>query len=169
MDQTRKRPPYVADERTQLLGWLDLQRELVHWKCEGLSDHDAHRSLLPSSPLMTIAGIVSHLRWVEHAWFEILFLGRTVDNPQFREPEDLDMMVDGVSLTQLLDEFRNQCVVSNEIVAAHSLDEVGRHPEYPSGQATLRWMLLHMVEEVARHVGQMDIIRELLDGGKGYY
>ena len=48
----RSRPPFVADERTQLVGWLDLQRALVYWKCEGLSDTDGRRSVLPASPLM---------------------------------------------------------------------------------------------------------------------
>jgi uncharacterized damage-inducible protein DinB len=170
MTHSRVRPAFVADERTQLVGWLDMQRELVHWKCEGLSDPDAHRSVLPSSPLMTMAGIVSHLRWVEHCWFEVLFLGRPAESPQFQEePEDADMIVDGLTLEQLLSEFEQQCKVSNEIIAAHSLDDVGTHPDFGSSAATLRWMLIHMVEEVARHVGQMDIIRELLDGSKGYY
>jgi hypothetical protein len=66
---TRKRPPLAADERTQLVGWLDLQRALVRWKCDGLSEADAHRAVLPASPLMTMAGVVSHLRWAEHCWF----------------------------------------------------------------------------------------------------
>jgi hypothetical protein len=59
--------------------------------------------------------------------------------------------------------------VSNEIVAAHSLDEVGKHPDFDSAAATLRWMVIHMVEETARHVGHLDAIREILDGRKGYY
>lgn len=160
----------VADERTQLLGWLDLQRALVRFKCEGLSDDDAHRSVLPTSPLMTVAGLVSHLRWVEHCWFEVLFLDHPSDvNPQFGDIEDADFLVDDVPLKQLLDEFERQCAISNEIVAATSLDTVGLNQEFGSATATLRWMLLHMLEEVGRHVGQLDIIRELLDGEKGYY
>jgi Protein of unknown function (DUF664) len=79
MPPPRSRPPYVADERTQLVGWLDLQRALVHRKCEGLSDADSHRSVLPTSPLMTMAGVVSHLRWVENLWFEVLFSGRPAE------------------------------------------------------------------------------------------
>jgi Protein of unknown function (DUF664) len=103
MTRSRVRPAFVADERTQLLGWLNMQRELVHWKCEGLSNADARRSVLPSSPLMTMAGVVSHLRWVEHCWFEVLFLGRPAEGPQFQEePEDADMIVDGVAFEQLL-------------------------------------------------------------------
>lgn len=160
----------MADERTQLVGWLDLQRAIVHWKCEGLSEQDAHRAVLPTSPLMTMAGIVSHLRWVEQTWFEVLFLGRPAVGPQFDETvEDADMMVDDVPMQQLLDQYERQCRISNEIIAQHSLEEAGRHPDFKSAGATLRWMLIHMVEETARHAGHADIIRELLDGSKGYY
>ncbi|GAB2464297.1 DinB family protein [Streptosporangium sandarakinum] len=171
MTLPRVRPPFVADERTQLVGWLDMQRALVRWKCEGLSEEDAYRSVLPASPLMTVAGLVSHMRWTEHCWFEVLFLGRPSDgNPQFDENvEDADMRAEGVPLARLLDEFEQQCQISNEIIAAHSLDDVGKHPDYRSAGATLRWMLIHMVEETARHVGHLDTIRELLDGTKGYY
>lgn len=170
MTPPRVRPPLVADERTQLVGWLDIQRAIVQWKCEGLSEEDAHRSLLPSSPLMTMAGVVSHLRWVEHCWFEVLFLGGPAEGPQFQEePEDADLRVEGVPLAQLLREYAQQCARSNEIVAAHSLDEAGRHPDFKSAGATLRWMLIHMVEETGRHAGHLDIIRELLDGETGYY
>ena len=167
---SRTRPPFTTDERTQLVGWLDLQRALVPWKCEGLTDADAHRPLLATSPLMTVAGIVSHLRWAENTWFEVLFLGRPADGPQFQEePEDADMMVEGVRLAQLLDEYHRQCAISNEIISSHALDEPGRHPDFTSASASLRWMLIHMVEETARHVGHLDLLRELLDGRKGYY
>jgi len=170
MAPSRTRPPFAADERTQLVGWLDMQRAIMHWKCEGLSDEDAHRTVLPASPMMTMAGIVSHLRWVEHTWFEVLFLGRPADGPQFQEePEDADMMVEGVPLAQLLEEYERQCAVSNEIIAAHSLDQAGKHPDFRSAAASLRWMVIHMVEETARHAGHLDAIRELLDGRKGYY
>jgi hypothetical protein len=152
------------------MGWYDLQRSLVTWKCDGLSEDDAHRVVLPTSPLMTVAGIVSHLRWAEQTWYEVLFLGGPDDGPQFTEdPEDADMIVDGVPLAQLLDDYTAQCARSNEIIAAHSLDEVGRHPDYQSSRASLRWMVIHMIEETARHVGHLDIIREQLDGAVGYY
>lgn len=72
-------------------------------------------------------------------------------------------------LARLLAEYASQCAVSNEIIAAHPLDETGKHPDFDSGRATLRWMLIHMVEETARHAGHLDAIRELLDGQKGYY
>jgi uncharacterized damage-inducible protein DinB len=162
------RPPIAADERTQLIGWLDLQRLLVRQKLQGLAEADEHRAVLPKSPLMTPAGLVSHMRWTEHCWFEVIFLGTSSEgNPQFQEePEDGDMMADGVPLAKLLDEFDAQWARSNEIVAAHSLDDVSRHEEY---RPTLRWIVIHMVEETARHVGHLDAMRELLDGETGYY
>jgi uncharacterized damage-inducible protein DinB len=171
MTLSRERPPLIADERTQLVGWLDQQRALVRWKLEGLAEADEYRVVLPDSPLMTPAGLVSHMRWTEHGWFNVLFLGESyADNLQFQEePEDADMRVIGVPLAQLLDEFEAQCAQSNEIVATHSLDDVGKHPDFKAAQATLRWMLLHLVEETARHVGHLDAMRELLDGHKGYY
>ncbi len=170
MTPSRHRPPAAADERTQLIGWLDLQRALVPYKCEGLSEEDAHRALLPTSPGMTMAGLVSHLRWAEHCWFEVLFLDRPKEtNPQFGDVEDADFAVDDVPLARLLEEYAAQCAVSNQIVAASSLDALGRNREYRADGITLRWMLLHMLEEVARHVGHMDILREQLDGAKGYY
>ncbi|MFF8314614.1 DinB family protein [Streptomyces lydicus] len=170
MTPSRNRPPFGADERTQLVGWLDMQRAIIQWKCEGLSEADAHRAVLPSSPKMTMAGLVSHMRWVEHLWFEVLFLGRPAVGPLLDDAtEDADMDVDGIPLPQLLDEYARQCAVSNEIIAAHALEDVGKHPEFRSAAASLRWMLLHMIEETARHAGHMDAIRELLDGEKGYY
>lgn len=167
---SRTRPPFVADERTQLVGWLDLQRAIVRYKCEGLSDADAHRPVLPASPLMTVAGVVSHLRWTEHCWFEVAFSGRgTAENPQFGEVEDADFLVDGVPLARLLDDYERQCAASNTVVAAASLDDTGQNHTFASGSASLRWMLLHMLEETGRHLGHLDAMRELIDGSRGYY
>jgi hypothetical protein len=165
----RERPPKTGDERAQLVGWLDLQRALIPWKCEGLGDEEARRSVLAPSPLMTMAGLVSHLRWTEHCWFEVIFLNRPSDvNPQFSGTvEDADMQVGDVPLAELLAEYEAQCAVSNEIIAAHSLDDVGTHAGF--GGQSLRWIVLHMLEETARHAGHADVVRELLDGSKGYY
>jgi len=164
MTPVRRPPPFVADERTQLVGWLDLQRAIVHMKCEGVSDADARRPVLRGSPLMTMAGAVSHLRWVEHCWFEVVFLGRPAVGPQFDDGPDDGVMPSGQPLDRLLADYEAQCARSNEIAAAHWLDDVGKHPGFRAAAATLRWILIHMVEETARHAGHMDAIRELLDG-----
>ncbi len=126
--------------------------------------------MLPASPHMTMAGVVSHLRWAEYRWFEVIFLGRAAQGPPFEDRlEDADMMVEGVPLVGLLEEYDRQCTVSNEIIAAHSLDDVGTHPDFPAAAASLRWIILHMIEETARHAGHMDAMRELLDGQTGYF
>jgi uncharacterized damage-inducible protein DinB len=120
---------------------------------------------------MTMAGLISHMRWVEHTWLEVLFLGGDEkQNPSFDESsEDADWHTDGRPLAELLSEYEAQCARSNEITAAASLDDIGRHPGFRSGSANLRWMLIHLVEETGRHAGHADIVRELLDGAKGYY
>jgi uncharacterized damage-inducible protein DinB len=169
MSPPRVRPPLAGDERSLLVGWLELQRAVIAWKSAELSEEDAHRPVLPDSPLMTVAGLVSHLCWCEQVWFEVIFLGGPAVGPQFSETENADFMVDGIPLAKLLDEYDAQCARSNEIVAAHSLDDTGKHEQFRAGQTSLRWIVLHMIEETARHAGHLDAIRELLDGNKGYY
>lgn len=165
-----ERPPLTADERTQLIGWLDLQRSFVRMKCTGLSEEDAHRKVLPTSPLMTPAGLVAHLRWVEYTWFQMGIAGvpDTGQTPWTEDGHvDAEMFVDDVPIAQLLDEYDEECRRSNATIADLSLDVVER--SRPAEQAaSLRFALCHMIEETARHVGHLDIIRELIDGVKGY-
>ena len=165
------RPPGDSDERTQLVGWLDVQRSIVRLKCDGLSETDAHRPVLPGSPLMTMAGIVAHLRWVEYSWFHLNFLGvpDTGQTPWTEGGhEDAEMFVDDVPLAQLLDEYDEECARSNAIVTAHSLDDLEQGPDRGRNPGSVRYILCHMIEETARHCGHLDIIRELLDGRTGY-
>ena len=166
------RPPLTSDERTQLTGWLDLQRSFVRMKCEGLSEADAHRKLLPTSPLMTMAGLVAHLRWNEYSWFQLNLLG-VPDTGQTPWTEgghpDAEMFVDDVPLGELLDSYDEECARSNLAIASRSLDDVETGPYAVQGEAaSLRYILCHMIEETARHLGHLDIIRELLDGATSY-
>jgi uncharacterized damage-inducible protein DinB len=158
---------HTADERTSLIGWLDLQRSLVRPKCEGLSEADAHRQLLPTSPLTTVAGLVSHLRWVEYSWFTENLLG-TPDTGQTPFTEgghpDAEMFVDHRALPDLLDEYDAECARSNEILAGVSLDDMEQTTLPMRGPASTRYILNHMLEETARHLGHLDILCELLDG-----
>lgn len=165
------RPPLTGDERTQLVGWLDHLRSLVRVKCEGLSEADAHRVVLPTSPLTNVAGLVAHLRWVEYSWFQqnlggVPDTGQTPWTPDGHP--DAEMLVDDVPLAQLLDEYEVENVRSNAVVAAMDLGDVERAVVRDSGQASVRYVLCHLIEETARHLGHLDIVRELLDGGTGY-
>ncbi|WP_328330919.1 DinB family protein [Kribbella sp. NBC_00382] len=164
------RPPLTSDERTQLTGWLDLQRSFVRMKCEGLTEADAHRVMLSTSPLMTMAGLVAHLRWNEYSWFQLSLIGvpDTGQTPWTKDGHpDAEMFVDDVPLAQLLDEYDEECARSNATIANLSLDalEQGTGDDAP---ASLRYILCHMIEETARHVGHLDIIRELIDGATRY-
>ena len=151
-----------------LTGWLDWQRATVAMKCENVSEADARRALLPSSPTMTIAGVVAHLRWVEHGWFEVGFLGEPDLGPSTDDDPHAGWRVDGVSLARLIDEYDVQCARSREIVAAHDLDELEAFAPPGLDLVSLRWILGHMVEETARHLGHLDALRELTDGVTGY-
>jgi uncharacterized protein DUF664 len=164
---TRQPPARRGDERTLLNEFLEWQRATVRLKCEGLADFDAHRACLPSSPLMTMAGVVSHLRWVENWWFETRLLGEPDCAPWSDEDPDAEMRVDGVPLTQLLGEYEAQCARSREIIANLDLETLEQGNPAGGEPASLRWILLHMIEETARHNGHLDAIRELTDGVTG--
>lgn len=167
---SKPRIPKTGSERAQLEGWLDTQRSLVRMKCEGLSDVDAHRQLLTTSPLMTVAGIVAHLRWVEYSWFH-LNIDAVPDEGQTPWTEDghpdAEMFVAEVPLGRLLDDYDAECERSRAIAARYELDDVEQE-SFGQPVASVRYILIHMIEETARHLGHLDIIRELLDGQVGY-
>ena len=169
MPATRHRPPFGADHRAALLGWYDLQRGIVVMKCEGLSEVDARRPVIPTSPLMTAGGIVSHLTWAEQLWFEHAFLGRDFEGPGWDGVDDSEFEVGDRALAEVLAAYDTQCRRSDQVIAAHDLDDLGVGGQFPSAGSTLGWMLLHMLEETARHAGHLDLVRELLGGEIGYY
>jgi uncharacterized damage-inducible protein DinB len=161
--------PPAWDERTTLLTMLDYTRDTVHAKCAGLSDADARRAPLPGSPLMTVSGLVSHLRWVESAWIEDHLLGRAIDAPWTDDDPDREFRVAvEIPLADLLADYRAACARHNELVAGLDLDTPSRGElGWRDEPVTLRWVLLHLAEETARHNGHLDILRELADGTRG--
>jgi uncharacterized damage-inducible protein DinB len=161
--------PPSWDERTVLTTFLDYARDTVHAKCAGLSDADARRAPLPGSPLMTISGLVSHLRWVESAWIEKNLLGGTIAAPWTADDPDREFRIAvEVPLTQLLAEYRATCARHRELVASLDLNTPSKGDlRWRAEPVTLRWVLLHLTEETARHNGHIDILRELADGARG--
>lgn len=161
----RVRPDWAGDERSQLDQVTDYQRATVRMKCEGISDDDARRRLTPS-PLTSIAGIVAHLVWVERWWLEHVVGRRDVDFPWTDEHPDGDWELgDTVPLADLLDQYDAACATSRQIVAGLDLDDVPR-PDSAT-PISVRATMLHMIEETARHLGHIDILRELTDGVSG--
>jgi uncharacterized damage-inducible protein DinB len=168
-DLTRADPPMTGGERAQLTGFLDFLRDFlratVHVKAAGLSEEDAHRATL-RSPLMTVAGLVSHLRWAERYWFADVLGGRRQALPYDAGNPDGDFLVArDRSLSDLLGEYAVECEHSREMAGRLDLDtEV---PFRDRGLVSVRWVLLHMVEETGRHAGHLDVVRENLDGVTG--
>ena len=164
----RSDTPESWDERSILLQMLDYTRRTALMKCEGLSDEDARRAVLPTSPLMTMSGVVSHLRWVEWSWLHVRFLGEPDTGPWTEEEPDREFTyrLDG-PLSVVLDDYVAMAQEHDALIATWDLDQEaagamrdGRHP-------TLRWILMHLVEENARHNGHLDVLREVLDGVRG--
>jgi uncharacterized damage-inducible protein DinB len=161
--------PSGWDERTVLMTFLDYARDTVHAKCAGLPDADARRAPLASSPLMTISGLVSHLRWVESSWIEETLLGHAIDAPWTDDDPDREFRIAvEVPLVQLLTEYRAACARHRDLVASLDLDTPSRGTlDWRTEPVTLRWILFHLTEETARHNGHIDILRELADGARG--
>lgn len=162
---TRTAPPLVADERATYTALLDYLRATIELKVDGLTDDDATRAVLPSK-LTTAAGVVKHVRWTEHHWFEVVLAGRESRAPYTMEDPDADWRIEeDETLAQLLADYQEQCEISREILAANDLDEVV--PFRGDRTVSARWVLAHVIEETARHAGHLDVVRELLDGTVG--
>ena len=168
MTTTRTDTPPAWDERTQLATFLDYVRDTARAKCEGVSTQDARSAPLPGSPLMTLCGLISHLRWVEYSWFQVVFLGEEDAGPWTEEDPDREMRIAvDAPLADLLADYEQQAARYRTLVAGHSLDDTARRPIRDGRHVDLRWILLHLIEETARHNGHIDILRELADGETG--
>ncbi|MCX3059217.1 DinB family protein [Streptomyces beihaiensis] len=160
--------PAAWDERAQLTTFLDYARDTARAKCDGVCEENARKSLLPGSPLMTMSGLINHLRWVEYYWFQVVFLGEEDQGPWTDDDPDREMRVAvDFPLAQLLDEYAEHSARYRELVARTDLDQRAERPVRDGRHVDLRWILHHLVEETARHNGHLDIIREMLDGTTG--
>ncbi|GGX84723.1 hypothetical protein GCM10010358_43710 [Streptomyces minutiscleroticus] len=163
--------PPAWDERTQLTTFLDYARDTARAKCEGLSAQDARRAPLPRSPLMTMCGLISHLRWVEYHWIQVVFLGEEPAGPLTgatdEDPDPEMRLALDVPLPRLLAEYEEQSARYRRLLAEHDLDARAARPVRDGRHVDLRWIVLHLIEETSRHNGHLDIVRELLDGRTG--
>ncbi|MFI9320012.1 DinB family protein [Kitasatospora aureofaciens] len=159
------RPPTMnADERTTLLAFLDYLREAVIAKVDGLGDEDARRPGVASGT--SLLWLVRHLTVVEHNWFEWAYGGLGEQGPVDSEaavPADL-------TVAAAVAAYRDAIARANAVAqAAPDLDRPGARSLRPDAAEgpSLRWVLVHMIEETGRHAGHADIIREQLDGAVG--
>jgi uncharacterized damage-inducible protein DinB len=164
----RTDPPFQGDERDTLVGFLRWQRETLEMKCAGLDARAlARRAVEPSA--LSLLGLVRHLADVERAWFRRVLAGRD-DPPLFYSDADLNDDFDGAAADPaLVDEawaaWRDEVAFAEQFVEARDLRETGHDPRY--GPVSGRWVLVHMIEEYARHNGHADLLRERIDGAVG--
>ena len=157
-------PAHVGDERTTLMGFLQRQRDLVAWKVREASDETLASVRTPSG--LTLHGIVKHLENVERGWFRRFFAGETGLRFDWTEDDpDGDFRAEGVPMADLLAAYAAETARCDAVIAAApSLDATATDED---GTYSLRWILVHMIEETGRHLGHMDLLREHADGAVG--
>ena len=159
----------ISDPKSTLVDGLGVLNEQVLHKLDGLSDHDLRRPMTPTGT--NLLGLVKHVASVELGYFSDVF-GR----PSGRE---LPWFADGAELNADMwaaaDESREEIVELHRFSAAHTdatiealpLDATGT--SYSGRTVSLRWVLVHMIEDTVRHAGHADILRELIDSTSGQY
>lgn len=156
----------VTSARTALTGFLDYHRQTFELKCSALTPEQmSERAVPPSS--MSLHGLVRHLAGVERWWFRQNFAGEDVPLLFYSDSDpgqDFDDLGGDVSAVFAL--WRDECERARQIVAAASLDDLAAR-EGRRGPLKLRWILLHMTAEYARHNGHADLLRERIDGATG--
>ncbi len=160
----------MSDPAALLLGFLDYYRSTVIRKMESLSDPELRASRVPTG--WTPLELIKHLGYMEHRWFVWGFLAEPVDTPFGDELDGRWTVGAGESAAELTAELRATGKRTREIVSAAALSDVaslgGRfHSDDEKPAPTLGWILVYVLQEYARHAGQLDIARELIDGMTG--
>ena len=152
------------EERELLVGFSDWYRGVVVNKLDGLALDDATRPMTPTG--LSPMNIVGHLAACEIGWFFETFGGGEVV-PFWEAYGEFELRGDE-TVASMLAMYEEACERSRKIVRdADSLDELSAVPHHVWGHVSLRWVLLHMLEETARHAGHLDIMREQIDGTTG--
>ena len=157
MNIDRKPPRLAAGERETLLGLLQYQRESIVRKVEGLDAEGATRRLVPSGT--TMLWLVRHLTRAESLWILGRFAGRHGEVPH-------DEVVDADTVDAAVADYRACWTSVDDVVRRHDLDDVATGDD-TTPAVNLRWIVMHLLEETARHAGHADILREQIDGQLG--
>ncbi len=157
-----------GDERTALEQRLDQYRQIVITKLADLDQAQASARALHATDL-TVGGIVKHLAWVEDRWFQERLLGAEPPEPWASAPlaEDPDWPFhssDQDSVEALISLYSSACARSRAAAARFdSFDAVAAVPSFGKGPVNLRWILVHMIDETARHAGHLDLLRDAIN------
>ncbi|HEX9765382.1 MAG TPA: DinB family protein [Nitriliruptorales bacterium] len=162
-------PDVGADERTTLEQFLDFYRQTIVTTVEDLADDQAAARVLPATDL-TVAGIVKHLAMVEDLWFQRRLLGHDMPEPWASAPFDEDRdwafhSAEHDTVAEVLELYRISCERSRATLASQdSLDAKAAGRPSRQGPVSLRWIVVHMIEETARHAGHIDLLRDAIEG-----
>ena len=172
---TRVDPPLHGDEVTTLRSFLTYHRDTLRRKCAGLTQEQLAQQLPPSD--MSLGGLMKHLALVESQWFDYYFRGGELAAPFDSVDWDADPEWEFESarrdtpdeLLALYDETvrRSDATVDDALARGGLEQESVRRSRHVDSTFTLRWILVHLIEEYARHNGHADLIRESIDGQKG--
>jgi hypothetical protein len=154
-----------SDEKAALLQFLDTQRTCVRSIVDGLSEEAWHTSVVPSG--WTPAGFIEHLAGAEYHWFQQIIAG-VVYEPQPDEeivPYDPNAaFVSDLPSGEILRNYREECERSDAVLGTAAMSDKPRGRHFGEEVPSVRWVVLHMIEETATHSGHLEIARELLDG-----
>jgi hypothetical protein len=163
----------VADERDALLAFLAQQRDGLRYAVHGLTDEQA--AATPSVSALCLGGLVKHVTQVERYWMVELVAQRPLPEQPTQNYEAAFRLEPGETLADVLDAYAAVAAETEAIVAA--IPDLGQPVPVPKGVPwfprdveawSVRWALLHVIEETARHAGHADVIRESLDGATMY-
>jgi uncharacterized damage-inducible protein DinB len=158
------RVPFTGAEKESLKVSLDRHRDAVLWKLESLGDDELRRPMVPSGT--SLLGLVKHLGSVEYGWFCETFGRQTEPLPYDEDDPDSDMRARPDETTEDILAFYGRArAAADRVIDELDVEDTGT--AWFGETVTMRWVLIHMVEETARHAGHIDILRELIDGMAG--
>jgi hypothetical protein len=162
----RPEPPFVAGEPEMYDAFLAFLQQTLLLKIDGLADEDLRRSFVPSG--LTLLGLIKHQAYVHRWWFRHTFAGEDVTFPWSKADPDADWRVEpGETRDSIVALYQAEVDAGRAIVRAAGMDDLAARPDDPARRRNMRWIMAHMLEEVARHCGHADIYRELIDGQTG--
>jgi uncharacterized damage-inducible protein DinB len=166
-DVTRVDPPPTGSERELLTAFLDFHRETLLMKCADLSFEQLKtHSVAPST--LSLLGLLRHMAEVERSWLRIRVAGEDIPPSHYWTDEDPDGdfdNLDSTPLDEVLANYHDEVAHARRILAETDLESTFTHPRH--GDMSVRWVVIHMIEEYARHNGHADLLRQRIDGATG--
>jgi hypothetical protein len=161
---TRLNPPEIADERSMLVNWLAFHRETVRVKCQGLTDDQMRLRSVPPATLSPL-GMVRHLAEVEAFWWREVVEGKPIQVycDEANRDADFDFPEDAL-VAEAWSTWDAQVAHANEVFSTRGLDDEVMERDTPN---SIRWIMVHLIEEYARHNGHLDLLRQSIDGVTG--